>query len=362
MKRVLAAGLILLLGGSIGLVHHLPDAKASGGAISLSVTDPVKKKGEVFSVICKVTAQTGVLESDFYVDYNTSVLKFIDGGAKATKETGGVHIQSLDNTDSPVRRTFSLSFLALENGEASVFIRNGARVMDGEGSQLSLKTDKIDITVNETGEEEAAPGASAAPAEPTETVKLSGNWKVSELLTNATSMTPEFDPTIRTYEAEVGMDTETFFIDYKLASKKAKAEIKGNKNLTYGVNKVTLNVTAENGNKKRYVFMVTRKTEPDATPATDEAVSGPAVDSTEPLDKSEDNGYSIILYIVIVLLAVFAVAMILVVKKQRSELEYYYEQEEREARREAENDRRSGEGDLERGEIRGEARQFHDRY
>ena len=176
MKRVLAAGLILLLGGSIGLVHHLPDAKASGGSISLSVTDPVKKKGEVFSVICKVTAQTGVVESDFYVDYNTSVLKFIDGGAKATKETGGVHIQSLDNTDSPVRRTFSLSFLALENGEASVFIRNGARVMDGEGSQLSLKTDKIDITVNETGEEEAAPGASAAPAEPTETVKLSGNW------------------------------------------------------------------------------------------------------------------------------------------------------------------------------------------
>ena len=363
MKRILAAGLILLLGGSIGLVHKLPDAMASGGSISLSVSDPVKKKGEVFSVICKVTAETGVLETDFYVDYNTSVLKFIDGGAKATKETGGVHILSLDNTDSPVRRTFSLSFLALENGDATVFIRSGARLTDGEGSVLSLKTDKIDITVNETGEEEAvSPGATPPQDMPTETPKLSGNWKVAELVTNAISMTPEFDPTIRTYEAEVGMDTDIFFMDYKLASKKAKAQIKGNRDLTYGLNKVTLTVTAENGDKRRYVFMVTRKTEPDATPATEDVVSGPAADSSEPLDKSEDKGYSIILYIVIVLLSVFSISMVVLVKKQRSELEYYYEEEEREARRETEDDRRSGEGDLERGEIRGEARQFNDRY
>ncbi len=357
------AGLILFLGGSIGLVHRLPDAKASGGAISLSVSDPVKKKGEVFSVICKVTAETGVLETDFFVDYNTSVLKFIDGGAKATKETGGVHIQSLDNTDSPVRRTFSLSFIALENGDATVFIRNGARVMDGEGSQLSLKTDKIDITVNETGEEEETPvGQASPPAEPTPTVKLSGNWKLKELTTNAITMNPEFDPDIRTYEAEVGNETDTFFMDYTLASKKAKAELKGNKNLTYGLNKVILNITAENGNKKRYIFMVTRKTEPDPAPETEQVVSGPAADGTEPLDKSGDSGYSIILYIIVAVLAVFSVSMVVLVVKQRKELEYYYDKEDREERSETEDDRRSGEGDLEGGEIRGEAREFYDRY
>ena len=362
IKRLFAAGLILIFSGSIGLVHPSPKAHASVGSIALSVTDPIKKKGEVFSVICKVTAPAGVLEADFYVDYNTSVLKFIDGGAKASKETGGVHIRSLDNTDSPARRTFSLSFLAQETGDATVFIRSGANVTDGDGNPLSLQTGKVDIVVNETGEQEAAPGSTPEAAQPEQTPKLSNNCKVSELLTNAITLKPEFDPTIRTYEAEVGFDTSTFFLDYKLASKKARAQIKGNRDLTYGLNKVTLTVTSESGKKKRYIFMVTRKTEPDATPAADQAVSGPAADTTQPLDKSENNGYSIILYIVIGLLAVFSVAMIFLVKRQRAELEYYYEEEEREKRLETENDRRSGESDLEGGEIRSEAREFDDRY
>jgi hypothetical protein len=51
--------------------------------------------------------------------------------------------------------------------------------------------------------------------------------------------------------------------------------------------------------------------------------------------------------------------MIFLVKRQRAELEYYYEEEEREKRLETENDRRSGESDLEGGKVRGEDGDFH---
>ena len=308
-----------------------------------------------------MSAANGVAEADFFVDYNTAVLQFVEGGAKATKEVGGVHIQSLDNSSAPTRRTFSLQFIAKEEGDATVFIRNGANVTDGEGNALSLKTDRIEMAVNatgEAGETSQTPGPEGSPAAPPEpTKKPSDNCKIQMLDTNALRMSPEFDPTVRTYEAEVSADTQTFFLDYKLANKKAKATVKGNRDLAFGVNRVVLTVTAESGKKKRYVFMVTRLQEP-AVSDTIGAVSGPATDTQEPLDKESNNGYSIILYVVIGLLAVFAISMVVLVKRQQRELQYYYEEEEREETRETEDDRGSGEGDLEGSEVRGEDGEF----
>lgn len=364
----LAAALVLaLIAGWLRPVTSLAD----GGTISLSTTKTVYKQGEVFTVVCRVSASTGVLEADFYVDYNTSVLKFIEGGTKAEKEVGGVHIVSEDNTDSPVRRTYSLQFMAAKEGDASVFIRNGARVVDGEGNPLSLRTAKIDIAVNLTGEEEGegaegapglpsappddkavAPGESAAPG------KLSNNNKVKEIYTNATDMVPEFDPTIRAYDVVVDADTSEFFIDYTLANKYATAKVRGNRNLKFGINKVKLTVTAQSGKKRTYVFMVERLSKKN-TPSDPPATSGAAVGTDIPLDKDNDKGYSIVLYLIIALLAVFSIAMVVLVRRQRRELyDYYEEEEEREKRIETKDDSGSGEGYLERGEIRGEDGKF----
>ncbi|MEE3467371.1 MAG: cadherin-like beta sandwich domain-containing protein [Eubacterium sp.] len=365
--RLWIAGLILLLGGSIGLMRS-STVQASSGSILLSTDKSVVKQGDVFTVVCRVSASTGVLEADFYVDYNTAVLQFVEGGQKAKKEVGGVHIQSLDNTSSPARRTFSLQFIAKELGDATVFIRNGARVMDGEGDPLSLSTGRLELQVTETGESDDEPGpgqqppdASQIPAPgegvpPQPSAKLSNNCKIKELVTNADKLTPEFDPTVGSYEAEVPADTQTFFIDYTLASKKAKAKIKGNRDLTFGVNKVTLTVTAESGKKKKYVFMVKRRQEPAV--GTTDTVSGAAVNEQPPLDKEENKGYSIIVYVILAVLVVFAVAMVLLVKKQQRELQYYYEKEELEEKRETENDRGSGESDHEGREVRGEDGEF----
>ncbi|MBQ4464205.1 MAG: hypothetical protein II915_07310, partial [Eubacterium sp.] len=208
----------------------------ASGKISLTVTDPVIKQGEVFTVVCRVSASTGVSEADFYVDYNTSVLKFIEGGARAVKEVGGVHIRSLDNDDAPLRRTFSLQFAGEQEGEASLFIRNGASVTDGESNLISLQTDKIDVLINETGEDESAEAADDTQTadgtqagtdnpdgkNPTDKngkttedpTSLSSNSRLMSVSTNSISLVPDFDPSVMTYEAEVEPDTETFITKY----------------------------------------------------------------------------------------------------------------------------------------------------
>ena len=375
--RLYIAVLLLLTGSISVLSQSAPDARAgSGGTITL-YTDSGKEgepnfsavKGNLVTVVCRVSSAAGVLESDFYVDYNSSLLTFVEGGPKASKETGGIHIQSLDNTDSPVRRTFSLKFMAAEEGECPVFIRSGARVVDGDGNPISLQTASIIVTIPNDGAAEPMPDATlpvvptpdpAAPMDtPVPTDKLSGNCRVRSLLTNAIRMAPAFDPEVTQYDAEVKSDTTIFFIDYVLAGKKSRASIKGNRDLTYGVNKVTLTVTAENGKKKKYVFLVNRLTKPEKQAGFDPAVSGGAVNSDAGLDKEENNGYSIVLYIVIALLAVFGVAMIILVKRQQRELQYYYEEEEeKENSRETEDDRGSGESDFEGREVRGQDGEF----
>ena len=359
--RMFLAGVMILFGLSAGLLR-VSVSHAAGGVITLSVADPGIKMGEVFTVVCRVSSSGSIADADFYVDYNTSVLQFVEGGPKATKETGGVHIQSLDNEDAVPRRTFSLQFMAKDIGDASVFIRDGAHVIDGEGNPLSLNTEKLDLTVSESGEETEATEKPAsteepAPVERPSTGRLSINNKVRQLSTNAKEMIPDFDPTVESYDAQVTADTDTFFIDYVLDSKKAKAKIKGNKDLVVGENTVKLVVTAENGDKRSYVFNVTRPDYVVESVVPDEPVVSGAAVEVPPLDKDEKKGYSIVLYIIIGLLLIFAVAMISLVRRQRRELEYYYE-EEMEEQRETENDRGSGEGDFEGGKVRGEDGDF----
>ena len=351
-----------------GVCFFRPNAsvsKAGGGVITLSVSDPQIRMGDVFTVVCRVSSSKSISEVDFYVDYNTTVLQFVEGGPRATKEPGGVHIQSLENDEAAPRRTFSLQFMAKDMGEASLFVRDGAHVVDGDGNPISLNTEKLDVTVTESGEEtpegEATPAPSQTPG-PEETQaprsgRLSANNKVLQLTTNAQDMIPAFDPAIKSYDVLVSPETDTFFIDCVLASRRATSRVKGNKELNYGENKVRLIVTAENGDKQRYIFNVTR---PDpvleSVPVEEPVITGAAV-NTEPLDKEEKNGYSIVLYIIIGLLLIFAVAMISLVRKQRKELEYYYE-EEMEEQRETKNDRGSGESDIEGGQVRGEDGDF----
>ena len=367
---------------SISASKSLSTTAIASGKISLSASDTVIKKGDVFTVVCRVSASTGVSEADFYVDYNTSVLKFIEGGARATKEVGGVHIRSLDNDDAPLRRTFSLQFAGEQDGEASLFIRNGASVTDGEGNLISLQTDKIDVLINETGEDESADAqegqsgdGSGSVAEnpdgkPTtdkssktaeDPTAFSSNSRLMSVSTNAISLVPDFDPSVMTYEAEVDPDTETFITKYLTEDDRATVRIKGNKHLKFGRNRVKLIVTAENGRKSKYVFLVTKlafmpEAEPEETEAPETVVSPAAVDVQVPLDKDDDKGYSIVLYVIIGLLAILSIALIALVKRQRRELDYIYE--EMEEYRETQNDSGSGEGAVKGGEVRGQDGEF----
>ena len=367
---------------SISASKSLSTTAIASGKISLSASDTVIKKGDVFTVVCRVSASTGVSEADFYVDYNTSVLKFIEGGARATKEVGGVHIRSLDNDDAPLRRTFSLQFAGEQDGEASLFIRNGASVTDGEGNLISLQTDKIDVLINETGEDESADAqegqsgdGSGSVAEnpdgkPTtdkssktaeDPTAFSSNSRLMSVSTNAISLVPDFDPSVMTYEAEVDPDTETFITKYLTEDDRATVRIKGNKHLKFGRNRVKLIVTAENGRKSKYVFLVTKlafmpEAEPEETEAPETVVSPAAVDVQVPLDKDDDKGYSIVLYVIIGLLAILSIALIALVKRQRRELDYIYE--EMEEYRETQNDSGSGESAVEGGEVRSQDGEF----
>ena len=69
----------------------------------------------------------------------------------------------------------------------------------------------------------------------------------------------KFDKNITNYSINVSSETETIDINYKLLDDKSKAEIIGNKNLSYGENHFIIKVTAENGDVKEYKLIVVRE-------------------------------------------------------------------------------------------------------
>ena len=352
-KRGSFAVLVFALAMIVSLIAGAGVSHASGGRIALTTNETTYEKGAFFTVVCRVSSGAGVGDTDFYVDFNTDIFKFMGGGSKATKETGGVHIQSTGNADAPMTRTYSLQFFAKKEGTGSIFIRQGADVTDSEGQPISLSTDKVDLVIGNVPGADAStppgePGSTPSASEPPK--DLSKNNKVKDIVTNAIRFSPEFDPKVKEYEAYVGPDTETFFIDYILASKKARASISGNRNLSFGENTVKLVVTAENGDKRTYKFYVVKEqTDPNAE--TGVVVTGAAADANKTLDKEGKNSYSIILYILIAVLSIFCISLVVLVRRMRKEIESY---EDMEDFYEKEDDTGSGEGDHEGGEIRGE--------
>ncbi|MCR4605123.1 MAG: cadherin-like beta sandwich domain-containing protein [Eubacterium sp.] len=338
---------------SVVAVGPVKKAQAAGGRIALETSETIYAKGDFFTVVCRVSSGSGVGDTDFYVDFNTDIFKFMEGGTKAAKETGGVHINSAGTTDSPMTRTYSLQFFAKKEGTGSIFIRQGANVLTPDGQPISLSTDKIEVEIGKKSADggDVVPSDQQTGIEPGEKKELSKSNKVKDIRTNAISMTPEFNSGIKEYEVTVSPDTETFFIDYILASKKARASISGNRDLSFGENVVKLTVTAENGDKRTYKFYVVRNQEGTQDEIETIAVSPTAVDVNKNLDKDGKSGYSILLYILIVILSIFCISLVVLVRRMRKELESY---EEMEDLYEEKDDTGSGEGDYESGEIRGE--------
>ena len=89
--------------------------------------------------------------------------------------------------------------------------------------------------------------------------ELDGDATLSKLYIGGYTLSPTFNKNTNVYSISVGEAVGGLNVDATPTSSKAKVEIKGNNGWKYGMNTVTIVVTAENGNKNTYIINVNRK-------------------------------------------------------------------------------------------------------
>ncbi len=89
--------------------------------------------------------------------------------------------------------------------------------------------------------------------------ELDGDATLSKLYIGGYTLSPTFNKNTNVYSISVGEAVGGLNVDATPTSSKAKVEVKGNNGWKYGMNTVTIVVTAENGNKNTYIINVNRK-------------------------------------------------------------------------------------------------------
>lgn len=89
--------------------------------------------------------------------------------------------------------------------------------------------------------------------------KLDDDATLSRLYIGGYTLSPVFNKNTNVYTIYVGEAVGGLDVEATPTSKKATAEIKGNNGWKYGMNTVTIEVTAESGNKNIYIVNVNRK-------------------------------------------------------------------------------------------------------
>ncbi len=89
-------------------------------------------------------------------------------------------------------------------------------------------------------------------------VEKSSDDTLSALSVKEGKFTPEFNKDVRKYELKVPYESKEINVTATPNDSKAKAEVKGDKDLKEGENTVTITVTAEDGSTSNYLIVVTR--------------------------------------------------------------------------------------------------------
>ena len=205
-------------------------------AASLSVT--ANRTTVVVGNTVTVTVNaSGAAGWEYCLKYDTNVFTLVS----ATSDTGGTCVRTGSSLMGYSKVTYKLK--AKKSGSSTVTLKNAA-MYDDLGKQVNTTVGAVTLRAKTQAEIEAS---------------YSTNANLSSLRVVDYVMTPEFNKNTLEYNLEVENEVEKVTIKASKADSSASVSGTGEKELTEGLNKFNIVVTAEKGNKKTYVINITRK-------------------------------------------------------------------------------------------------------
>ena len=229
-RRILLVMTIFL--SSLIFVNEVYAASASFSVSSSSRSVIV---GNTFKVTITLSSSSSLGSWEFDVKYDTSKLSLISSTLESSNHSVGV----VDNSKTK-SKSYTLTFKAKASGTAKIYVDNS--LVYGYDENV-MKASEGSVSVNVMTQEEVE-------------ASYSSDNTLKSLTVSDYNLEPKFDKNTLEYSLEDENDVREISVSAKANDSKADVDGTGKHTLEEGNNKITIRVTAENGNVKNYVINV----------------------------------------------------------------------------------------------------------
>lgn len=206
---------------------------AASSDISVKSSSKTAVVGNTIKVTITVSSSKALGSWEFDVKYDSSKLTLVSSTLEGS--TTSVGYVSNSNTKS---KTYTMTFKAKKSGSAKIYIDNSL-VFGYDENKLSSSEGSVTVNVITQAELEAS---------------YSSDNYLKSLTVSGYDLTPKFDKGTLTYSLELENDVREIKVSAKANDSKADVDGTGKHSLSEGENKITIRVTAENGNVRNYVI------------------------------------------------------------------------------------------------------------
>lgn len=226
-KKILTGAFILLF----AFIFKIDNVSAASCRIGVSAPSSVVV-GQSFKVTVTVAGSASIGSWEYTLSYDSS---------KVRLNSGTLHVVDYGN-GSKSSSSYSYSFTALQSGSAT-FKPVNASVLDYASTNECLSsTGSASVSMKSQSEIEAS---------------YSRNNNLSSLSVEGAELSPSFNKNITEYQATLPVDTTKAKIIATAQDSKASITGAGEVDVVDGINKIEIIVTAEHGEKKKYVINLT---------------------------------------------------------------------------------------------------------
>lgn len=248
---VAAAAILLVTGLAVADINNVYAADS----VSAKITSHTVKIGDNVTVTITLNSNSEMGAQSIFVSYDQQILELVTGGDVSG---GGGRAQWI-GTDTKKSVSFTLEFKTLKVGKSTITVdTNASMISDMDEERMNINASAGSVTVN-------------AP------VSYSADNTLKSLSISPGALTPAFASSIYDYTVSLGENDSKLTVSAVANHSKAKVSITGNTDLKPGSNKVTIMVTAENGNKRNYTITVNK-------PVPETTAPEPTVNKTAAID------------------------------------------------------------------------------
>lgn len=227
MKRIKYVLFMLLF-----FVVSIGSVNAAALKMTASTTNAV-----VGNTITITVSASGAAGWEYCLNYDTSVFKL----TSASSDTGGACVRTGSTLTGYSKVSFKLK--AIKSGSSSFTLRDAVMYGD-DGNSITSSKGSVKVTARTRAEIEAS---------------YSDNADLKSLGVEGFEISPSFEKNTLEYSLEVENNVTSVNVVATKAESHASVNGAGSVELSEGLNKVTVVVTAQKGNQKKYLINITRK-------------------------------------------------------------------------------------------------------